>query len=115
MGTNEAGIQEAVDAVHAVSFEPVEGETYKVKITKLLDFGAVVEFVPGKDSLLHISEVAWERIEKITDVLKEGDVLEVKYLGIDPKTRKTRVSRKALLPRPPREDRQKQDKPKQNK
>ena len=115
LGTNEAGIQEAVDAVHAVSFEPVEGETYKVKITKLLDFGAVVEFVPGKDSLLHISEVAWERIEKITDVLKEGDVLEVKYLGIDPKTRKTRVSRKALLPRPPREDRQKQDKPKQNK
>jgi polyribonucleotide nucleotidyltransferase len=66
--------------------------------------------------LLHISEVSWDRIEKIEDALKEGDVIEVKYLGIDPKTKKTRVSRKALLPRPERADRPaREDRPKSDK
>lgn len=111
LGVDPNGMQRAVDAIKACVFEPVEGETYTVKVTRLLEFGAVVEFVPGKDSLLHISEMAWERTEKPSDLLKEGDILEVKYLGIDPKTRKTRVSRKALLPRPPREDKPKNDKP----
>ena len=100
LGIDADGIQEAVDAVYHVSFEPVEGEIYKVRVARLVDFGAFVEFVPVKDSLLHISEMAWERVEKPSDVLKEGDVIEVKYLGIDPKTKKTRVSRKALLPKP---------------
>ena len=100
LGTDADGIQEAVDAVYHVSFEPVEGEVYKVRVARLVDFGAFVEFVPGKDSLLHVSEIAWERVENPADVLKEGDIIEVKYLGIDPKTKKTRVSRKALLPRP---------------
>lgn len=100
LGNNAQGIQEAVEAVKAVSFEPVVGEKYSVKVVRLLEFGAFVEFVPGKDSFLHVSEVDWKRIEKISEVLKEGDVIEVKYLGIDPKTKKTRVSRKALLPRP---------------
>ena len=100
LGTDADGIQEAVDAVYHVSFEPVEGEIYKVRVARLVDFGAFVEFVPGKDSLLHVSEIAWERVENPSDVLKEGDIIEVKYLGIDPKTKKTRVSRKALLPRP---------------
>lgn len=100
LGIDADGIQEAVDAVYHVSFEPVEGEIYKVRVARLVDFGAFVEFVPGKDSLLHVSEMAWERVEKPSDVLKEGDVIEVKYLGIDPKTKKTRVSRKALLPKP---------------
>ena len=98
LGTDADGIQEAVDAVYHVSFEPVEGEVYKVRVARLVEFGAFVEFVPGKDSLLHVSEIAWERVEKPSDVLKEGDIIEVKYLGIDPKTKKTRVSRKALLP-----------------
>lgn len=119
LGTDADGIQEAVDAVYHVSFEPVEGEIYKVRVARLVDFGAFVEFVPGKDSLLHVSEIAWERIENPADVLKEGDVIEVKYLGIDPKTKKTRVSRKALLPRPenlekrekPHSDKEKKDKP----
>ena len=100
LGTDADGIQEAVDAVYHVSFEPVEGEIYKVRVARLVGFGAFVEFVPGKDSLLHVSEIAWERVENPSDVLKEGDIIEVKYLGIDPKTKKTRVSRKALLPRP---------------
>ena len=119
LGTDADGIQEAVDAVYHVSFEPVEGEVYKVRVARLVDFGAFVEFVPGKDSLLHVSEIAWERVENPADVLKEGDIIEVKYLGIDPKTKKTRVSRKALLPRPenlekrekPHSDKEKKDKP----
>ena len=119
LGTEADGIQEAVDAVYHVSFEPVEGEVYKVRVARLVEFGAFVEFVPGKDSLLHVSEIAWERVEKPSDVLKEGDIIEVKYLGIDPKTKKTRVSRKALLPRPenlekrekPHSDKEKKDKP----
>jgi polyribonucleotide nucleotidyltransferase len=119
LGTDADGIQEAVDAVYHVSFEPVEGEIYKVRVARLVDFGAFVEFVPGKDSLLHVSEIAWERVENPADVLKEGDIIEVKYLGIDPKTKKTRVSRKALLPRPenlekrekPHSDKEKKDKP----
>ena len=119
LGTDADGIQEAVDAVYHVSFEPVEGEVYKVRVARLVEFGAFVEFVPGKDSLLHVSEIAWERVEKPSDVLKEGDIIEVKYLGIDPKTKKTRVSRKVLLPRPenlekrekPHSDKEKKDKP----
>ena len=119
LGTDADGIQEAVDAVYHVSFEPVEGQVYKVRVARLVEFGAFVEFVPGKDSLLHVSEIAWERVEKPSDVLKEGDIIEVKYLGIDPKTKKTRVSRKALLPRPenlekrekPHSDKEKKDKP----
>ncbi|ATA75845.1 polyribonucleotide nucleotidyltransferase [Capnocytophaga sp. H2931] len=104
LGTDSEGIEEVINAVHAVSFEPVEGETYKVKVIRLLEIGAIVEFMPGKDSFIHISEIAWERIEKVSDALKEGDIIEVKYLGVDTKTKKTRVSRKALLPRPPRDN-----------
>ncbi|MFK8267194.1 polyribonucleotide nucleotidyltransferase [Capnocytophaga cynodegmi] len=111
LGTDPEGMEKAINAIKACIFEPVEGETYSVKVTKLLDFGAVVEFVPGKDSLLHISEMAWERTEKPSDLVKEGDIIEVKYIGIDPKTRKQKVSRKALLPRPPREDKPKNDRP----
>jgi polyribonucleotide nucleotidyltransferase len=82
------------------------GETYSVKVIKLLDFGAVVEYLaaPGNEVLLHVSELAWERTENVTDVVNMGDVFDVKYLGVDPKTRKEKVSRKALLPRPPRDE-----------
>ena len=102
LGTSQEGIDQAIQSVQNSTFEPVVGETYKVTVTKMLDFGAVIEFVPGKDSLLHVSEFDWKRIENPSDVLKVGDVLDVKYIGIDPKTRKPKVSRKALMPRPPR-------------
>lgn len=62
-----------------------------------MPYGAFVEFMPGKDALLHISEYDWTRRETLNDVLKEGDILEVKYLGIDPKTGKHKISRKVLL------------------
>lgn len=102
LGTNQDGMDKAIAAIQAQTFTPVEGEVYKVKVTRMLEFGAVVEFVPGKDSLLHVSEFDWKRIENPSDVLKEGDELEVKYMGLDPKTKKPKVSRKALLPRPPK-------------
>ena len=83
-------------------FKPEMGGTYMVKVIKMLDFGAVVEYLdaPGNETLLHVSELAWERTENVTDVVNMGDVFEVKYLGTDPKTRKEKVSRKALLPKP---------------
>ena len=83
-------------------FKAEVGSIYEVKVIKLLDFGAVVEYVeaPGNEVLLHISELAWEKTDKVTDVVNLGDTLDVKYFGIDPRTRKDKVSRKALLPKP---------------
>jgi polyribonucleotide nucleotidyltransferase len=68
----------------------------------MLDFGAVVEYIeaPGNEVLLHVSELAWERTENVSDVVNMGDVFDVKYFGIDSRTRKEKVSRKALLPKP---------------
>ena len=68
----------------------------------MLDFGAVVEYLeaPGNEVLLHVSEIAWERTNNVSDVLKLDDELEVKYFGVDPRTRKEKVSRKALLEKP---------------
>ncbi len=107
LGVNQEKIDSAIQKIKNITFEPEVGETYTVTVAKLLDFGAVVEFFPGKDVLLHISEIAWERIEQVSDVLKVGDTLDVKYFGIDPKTRKQKVSRKALLERPPRKEHKK--------
>jgi len=102
LGVSPDGMQRAIASIQNTIFAPIEGEIYKVKVVKILDFGAVVEFVPGKETLLHVSELDWKRIENVTDVLNIGDVVEVKYMGIDPKTKKPKVSRKALLPRPPK-------------
>ena len=68
----------------------------------MLDFGAVVEYMdaPGNEVLLHVSELAWERTENVSDVVNMGDVFDVKYFGQDPRTRKEKVSRKAILPKP---------------
>ncbi len=100
------GIQQVMDKIESIIFKPTVGETYEVRVIKLLDFGAVVEYTqaPGNEVLLHVSELAWERTENVTDVVNMGDVFNVKYIGIDPKTRKEKVSRKALLPRPPRDE-----------
>ncbi|MGG5505563.1 MULTISPECIES: polyribonucleotide nucleotidyltransferase [unclassified Myroides] len=111
LGTDQAGMDRALATISNTIFSPVEGEVYKVKVVKMLDFGAVVEFVPGKETLLHVSEFDWKRIENPSDVLKIGDELEVKYLGIDPKTKKPKVSKKALMPRPPRENKPEGNKP----
>jgi polyribonucleotide nucleotidyltransferase len=106
LGTGQEGINAVLAKIDAITFKPKVGNTYQVKVIKMLDFGAVVEYVeaPGNEVLLHISELAWARTENVTDVVNMGDVFDVKYFGRDPKTRKEKVSRKALLPRPPRED-----------
>lgn len=104
LGTNQEGIDKVLSRIKAITFKPDKGSVYEVKVVKTLDFGAVVEYLeaPGNEVLLHISELAWERTNNVTDVVKIGDVIDVKYFGIDPKTRKEKVSRKALLQRPPR-------------
>jgi len=106
LGTDPAGIEAVLAKIQSITFKPQMGEAYEVKVIKMLDFGAVVEYTaaPGNEVLLHVSELAWERTENVTDVVNMGDVFQVKYLGLDPKTRKEKVSRKALLPRPPREE-----------
>ena len=106
LGTDPDGIEAVLRKIDSLTFKPVVGDAYEVKVIKMLDFGAVVEYsaAPGNEVLLHVSELAWERTENVTDVVNMGDVFEVKYLGIDPKTRKEKVSRKALLPRPPRDE-----------
>ena len=106
LGTNPDGIAAVLAKIDSIIFKPQVGEAYEVKVIKMLDFGAVVEYTeaPGNEVLLHVSELAWERTENVSDVVNMGDVFQVKYLGVDPKTRKEKVSRKALLPRPPRDE-----------
>ena len=108
LGTDPAGIKAVLAKIDSITFKPQMGEAYEVKVVKMLDFGAVVEYTaaPGNEVLLHVSELAWERTENVADVVKMGDVFQVKYLGIDPKTKKEKVSKKALVPRPPREAKQ---------
>lgn len=102
LGTNQEGIDAVLAKIDSLMFKPTVGSSYLVKVIKMLDFGAVVEYedAPGNEVLLHVSELAWERTENVTDVVKMGDVFEVKYFGVDPKTRKEKVSRKALLEKP---------------
>jgi len=102
LGTEQEGIDEVLAKIDSLLFKPEKGNTYKVKVIKMLDFGAVVEYLeaPGNEVLLHVSEIAWERTNNVSDVLKLGDELEVKYFGVDPRTRKEKVSRKALLEKP---------------
>jgi polyribonucleotide nucleotidyltransferase len=102
LGTGQEGIDAVLAKIDSILFKPERGSVYEVKVIKMLDFGAVVEYVeaPGNEVLLHVSELAWERTDNVSDVLKMGDVLDVKYFGIDPKTRKEKVSRKALLEKP---------------
>ena len=102
LGTSPEGIAMVEGKIDSITFKPKVGNTYEVKVIKMLDFGAVVEYIeaPGNEVLLHVSELAWERTENVSDVVNLGDILDVKYFGIDSRTRKEKVSRKALLPRP---------------
>ncbi|WP_456376173.1 polyribonucleotide nucleotidyltransferase [Lutibacter sp.] len=102
LGTNPDGIDTVLAKIDSLLFKPKVGSVYEVKVIKMLDFGAVVEYVeaPGNEVLLHISELAWERTDNVKDVVNMGDVFDVKYFGRDPRTRKEKVSRKAILPKP---------------
>ena len=100
-GTNKESIDTAVRLIKAIVAVPEVGEIYKGKVRSIMPYGAFVEFLPGKDGLLHISEIDWKRLETVEEAgIKEGDELEVKLLDIDPKTGKFKLSRRALLPKP---------------
>jgi polyribonucleotide nucleotidyltransferase len=102
LGTDQNGIDQVLAKIDSLMFKPEVGSVYEVKVIKMLDFGAVVEYTeaPGNEVLLHVSELAWERTENVSDVVNMGDVFDVKYFGIDSRTRKEKVSRKAILPKP---------------
>ena len=96
---NKAAIDAAVARISAIAAKPEIGAIYQGKVKSIMPFGAFVEVMPGKDGLLHISEISWERLETMDGVLKEGDKIEVKLLEVD-KQGKMKLSRKVLLPRP---------------
>ena len=100
-GTNKKCIDDAMRMIKAIVAVPEVGEVYKGKVRSIMPYGAFIEFLPGKDGLLHISEIDWKRLETVEEAgIKEGDEIEVKLIDIDPKTGKFKLSRKVLLPRP---------------
>ena len=100
LGTDQNMIDSVIQKIEDITFKPEVGKTYNVKVIKILDFGAVVEFRPSKEVLLHVSEIDWKRVEKVEDYLKIGDMIDIKYMGIDPRTKKQKVSRKVLIEKP---------------
>jgi polyribonucleotide nucleotidyltransferase len=108
--SNKPSIDAAIAKIKGIVAVPEVGEVYDAVVRSIMPYGAFVEFLPGKDGLLHISEIDWKRLERVEDAnLKEGDKIQVKLLDVDPKTGKYKLSRKALLPRPPKPEVQKKD------
>jgi polyribonucleotide nucleotidyltransferase len=93
-------IEAAVARIRAIVAIPEVGEIYKGKVKSIVQFGAFIEIMPGKEGLLHVSEIDWKRIENPESVLKVGDIIEVKLLEVDQRSGKLKLSRKALLPKP---------------
>ncbi len=98
--TDKIMLEKASEMVRNIIAMPEEGEIYTGKVTSIMDFGAFVEFMPGKEGLLHISEIKWERVETMDGILEEGEEVQVKLLEVDKRSGKYRLSRKALLPKP---------------
>ncbi len=98
--SNKDSINAALDRINMIVAIPEVGKVYRGKVKTIVPFGAFIEILPGKDGLLHVSEIDWRRIEKVEEVLKEGQEVEVKLIEVDGKTGKLKLSRKALLPRP---------------
>ena len=99
-GTEKEKVDKAHNWVKGIVAVPVEGDEYEATVKSIMPYGAFVEFLPGKQGLLHISEVSWKRLETLEGVLNEGDKVKVKLTGTDPKTGKFKLSRKILLPKP---------------
>ncbi len=94
------GLDKAVAWIKGIVAMPEVGDVYEATVKGIKEFGAFVEFMPGKQGLLHISEISWKRLESMEGVLKEGDVVKVKLIGLDPKTGKFNLRRKVLMPKP---------------
>lgn len=108
---NKESIEAALKRINRIVEVPEIGKIYKGKVKSIVPFGAFVEILPGKDGLLHISEIEWRRLETVDSVLKEGQEIEVKLIDIDERTGKFKLSRKVLLPKPERShDRKRDDK-----
>jgi polyribonucleotide nucleotidyltransferase len=99
-GTDKDSVSKALNWIKSITMVPTEGEIYEATVKSIMPYGAFVEFLPGKQGLLHISEVTWKRLDSLEGILKEGDVIKVKLVGTDPKTGKYKLSRKVLLPKP---------------
>lgn len=97
-------MEKAVEWVKGIVAVPEVGEVYEGKVKSIMPFGAFVEFLPGKDGLLHISEIKWERLENMEGVLEVGEEVKVKLIEVDKKTGKFRLSRKILLPKPEKKE-----------
>jgi polyribonucleotide nucleotidyltransferase len=94
------GLEKAVAWVKGIVAVPEVGAVYEATVKGIKEFGAFVEFLPKKEGLLHISEISWKRLESMEGVLKVGDVVKVKLIGLDPRTGKFKLSRKVLMPKP---------------
>ncbi len=97
LSNNKDNMNAAINRIKGIVAVPEVGEVYEGKVKSILAFGAFVEFMPGKDGLLHISEVSHKRLENLDGIIKEGDIVQVKLIGIDPKTGKFKLSRKVLI------------------
>lgn len=100
MSPDKASIDAATNRIKGIVAVPEVGEIYHATVKSIMPYGAFVEILPGKEGLLHISEIAWKRLEKVEEVLKEGDEIDVKLLAVDTKSGKLKLSAKALLPKP---------------
>ena len=101
-GVKQEGMDEALQRIKDLTFEPTVGDIYSGKVVSVKPFGAFVEIKRGIEGLVHISELEWHRVNDVEDVVKVGDEIQVKYLENDPKSGKMRLSRKVLLPKPER-------------
>ncbi len=106
MSPDKASIDAATNRIKGIVAVPEVGEVYHATVKSIMPYGAFVEILPGKEGLLHISEIDWKRIEKVEDVLKEGDEIDVKLLAVDSRSGKLKLSAKALKPRPERPTKQ---------
>jgi polyribonucleotide nucleotidyltransferase len=97
-------MEAALRRIRAIVAVPEVGAEYTGKVKSIMPFGAFIEFMPGKDGLLHISEIKWERLENMDGVLEVGEEIKVKLVEVDKKTGKFRLSRKVLIPKPTKEE-----------
>lgn len=97
---NKENIDKAMAWIKGIVAVPEIGAEYEGTVKSIMPFGAFIEFLPGKQGLLHISEVSWKRLDSLDGVMKEGDKVKIKLIGTDPKTGKLRLSRKVLMPKP---------------
>ena len=100
LGTDQQKIDLAVEKIRSIAFIPEVGAIYKGKVKSIMPYGAFVGISSNTDGLVHISELAWKKVEKVEDVLKEGETIEVKLIAIDERSGKLKLSRKVLLPKP---------------